>query len=86
MVQVMTKTKEGLTQTVSPSIMTKFQVAMQYFPGQLENSDSAVRRLVRWIDNTRGLLPALEQAGYRRSQHGFTKRQVEIVYEYLGEP
>ena len=66
--------------------LTKFQLALQYFPDQLDNSDSAVRRLIRWIDNTRGLLPALQAAGYRRTQHAFTQRQLALIYEYLGEP
>lgn len=65
---------------------TKFQIATQYFPGSIDNPDSAVRHLVRWIDRTRGLMPALRAAGYQRTQHHFTDRQTQLIYEYLGEP
>lgn len=65
---------------------TKFSLALQYFPDQIDNSDSAIRRLMRWINNTRGLPEALAAAGYSRFQHSFSRRQVEIIVEYLGEP
>lgn len=65
---------------------TKFQIAVQYFPDQIDNSKVAVRHLVRWINKTHGLLPALTATGYQRHQHHFTSRQVELLYEYLGEP
>lgn len=65
---------------------TKFQIAVQYFPEQIDNSKVAVRHLVRWINKTSGLMPALLSTGYQRHQHHFTSRQVALIYEYLGEP
>jgi len=65
---------------------TKFQIALQYFPDSIDNPKSAVRHLIRWIDNTRDLLSALLATGYVRTQHHFTSRQTELIFEYLGEP
>ena len=65
---------------------TKFQLAAQYFPESMDNAKVAVRRLIRWMDSCHGLIPALLKAGYHRNQKHFTMRQVEIVYDYLGEP
>ena len=67
--------------------MTKFQLAMLYFPDTpLEHSDSAVRHLMRWINQTRGLVEALEATGYRKYNQCFSSRQVRIIYDYIGEP
>ena len=33
-----------------------------------------------------GLLPALERVGYQRASRRLTRRQVMIIFEYLGEP
>ena len=68
-------------------MQTKFQLALQYFPDtDLAHSDSAVRRLKRWKRQSRGLMAALEAAGYHDRQKALSERQVAIVYEYLGEP
>lgn len=65
---------------------TKYQLAAQYFPDQIDNAKVAVRHLIRWIYNTHGLMPALENTGYIRTQHHFTDKQVQLIFEYLGEP
>lgn len=63
---------------------TKFQIAQLYFP-ELDDR-SARRKLARWMQQAHGLMPALRQTGYNPRQHGFTQKQLAIVYEYLGEP
>lgn len=47
---------------------------------------SAVNRLMYWIKVNKPLTEALEQLGYSRYQKVFTIKQVEKIFEYLGEP
>lgn len=42
--------------------------------------------LKNWINRNSNLLIALKNAGYNKYQKNFTPKQVEILYEYLGEP
>ena len=63
---------------------TKFQIALLYFP-ELEDR-AARKKLQRWMHQAKGLMEAMKQTGYDEHQHGFTQRQKELVFEYLGEP
>ena len=52
------------------------------------SEDSASRRLRRWIDGDRTLKEELQKIGYfdhQRSQY-FTKKEVALLFEYIGEP
>ena len=42
--------------------------------------------LNRNINHAHGLLPALLATGYRVNDRHFTRRQVQLIFEYLGEP
>ena len=68
----------------SPSSLTKSELAQLYFPGAPRSS--ALRLLHKYITTAHGLLPALEQVGYQRASRRLTRRQVMIIFEYLGEP
>ena len=68
----------------SPSSLTKSELAELYFPGSPRSS--ALRLLHKYITNAHGLLPALEQVGYTRASRRLTRRQVQLIFEYLGEP
>ena len=68
----------------SPSSLTKSELAQLYFPGAPRSS--ALRLLHKYITTAHGLLPALEQVGYQRTSRRLTRRQVQLIFEYLGEP
>ena len=47
---------------------------------------SALRLLNKYIHATDGLLDALHRTGYTRGSRHFTRYQVRLIFEYLGEP
>ena len=63
---------------------TKSELATMYFP--TGTTSNALRRLNRYINHAHGLLPALLATGYRVNDRHFTRRQVQLIFEYLGEP
>ena len=65
---------------------TKFQIALSYFPESIDNPDSAVHRLRRWINKNPKLCEELKKTGNWRNSKSFTSRQVALIYEFLGEP
>ena len=64
--------------------LTKSELATMYFP--IGSTSNALRRLNRYINHAHGLLPALLATGYRVNDRHFTRRQVQLIFEYLGEP
>ena len=64
-----------------PQSLTKSELAELYFPGAPRSS--ALRLLHKYITSAHGLLPAL---GYQRASRRLTRRQVQLIFEYLGEP
>ena len=68
----------------SPASLTKSELAQLYFPGAPRSS--ALRLLHKYITSAHGLLPALEKVGYQRTSRRLTRRQVQLIFEYLGEP
>ena len=75
---------EGGVRGGSPSSLTKSELAQLYFPGAPRSS--ALRLLHKYITSAHGLLPALERVGYQRASRRLTRRQVQLIFEYLGEP
>ena len=74
--------KENMEQSIQS--LTKSELAQLYFPGAPRSS--ALRLLHKYITSAHGLLPALERVGYQRASRRLTRRQVMIIFEYLGEP
>jgi hypothetical protein len=74
--------KENMEQSFQS--LTKSELAQLYFPGAPRSS--ALRLLHKYITSAHGLLPALERVGYQRASRRLTRRQVMIIFEYLGEP
>lgn len=64
----------------------KSTLAQAYFPDQACQIESSVHRLTRWIRNNRALSAALLATGYRPQQKHYTPQQVQLIFEYLGEP
>ena len=67
-----------------PQPYTKSELATMYFP--IGSTSNALRRLNRYIHHAHGLMPALLATGYRVNDRHFTRRQVQLIFEYLGEP
>ena len=63
---------------------TKGELATMYFP--IGSTSNALRRLNRYINNANGLLDELLATGYRTKDRHFTRRQVKLIFESLGEP
>lgn len=59
-------------------------MAMRYYPGR--GYKTAIRLMRKEIVLTRGLLEALQAAGYQEHQRLLTPRQVMIIEKFLGEP
>ena len=64
--------------------MSKGELAQLYAPKLKQGS--AVNRLMKWIAMQPELVDRLLQCGYEPRLRIFTVRQVELIYEYLGEP
>lgn len=62
----------------------KQTLASQYLPDL--SPRSAVNRLMQWIGYNRDLTDALLATGYNKLQKQFTREQVRLIYDYLGEP
>lgn len=62
----------------------KQELACMYFPNA--TPANAVRMLNRYLYRAHGLMSELEQVGFRIKDRHFTRRQVQLIYEYLGEP
>lgn len=79
-------TTEGMNPTgvITLRPYAKYELAQLYDPGA--SRPTALRMLHRYITAARGLLPALQQAGYRPTHRRFTRQQVAIIFSFLGEP
>ena len=62
----------------------KAELAQLYSPGA--SRASALRLLNKYRHATDGLLEALERTGYTRGSRHFTRYQVRLIFEFLGEP
>lgn len=71
-------------QNKRPHTCSKSELAMQYMP---HVSSSAARRTMRtWIDKNPKFKVALVEAGYSDSAVLLTPAQVQIHWDFLGEP
>ena len=62
----------------------KAELAQLYSPGA--SRTSAQRLLNKYIHQAEGLLPALQRTGYTRGSRHFTRYQVKLIFEAIGEP
>lgn len=63
---------------------SKLELAILYSPRL--TTDTAVRKLHRWINLIPALVEELRAVGYRPACRTLTPRQVEIIVRYLGAP
>ena len=73
-----------MEQEIAIRSYTKGELATMYFP--IGSTSNALRRLNRYIHNANGLMDELLATGYRTKDRHFTRRQVRLIFEYLGEP
>ncbi|EJW99237.1 hypothetical protein EVA_12655 [gut metagenome] len=66
------------------NISSKKEIARLYFPGL--DDHQACNGLRRWIKQCVELESKLIQTGYVPKQRSFTPRQLELIFEYLGDP
>ena len=59
-------------------------LAQVYYPDR--NDRSAIRLFREELVKTRGLKEALEQVGYKPYCKVFTRGQVKVIVQFLGEP
>ena len=71
-------------ETFKYRIYTKGELAMLYFP--THSKLNASRNLHRWIMNCKGLKEELLSYGYTTTRRFYSKREVEAIVRYLGEP
>lgn len=64
--------------------LSKSELALQYLPDLAPHS--AVNRFMAWVKFNKALFAALLATGYRTTQKQFTRQQVQLIYDYLGEP
>ena len=62
----------------------KAELAQLYSPGA--SRASALRLLNKYLHAADGLLDALERTGYTRGSRHFTRYQVRLIFEAIGEP
>ena len=62
----------------------KHELAWKYFPGSEKHN--ATRSLRRWMKNCTGLDEKLKEAGDTAGQKIYSRRQVQIIVDFLGEP
>ena len=62
----------------------KAELAQLYSPGA--SRASALRLLNKYVHQAEGLLPALQRTGYTRGSRHFTRYQVKLIFEAIGEP
>lgn len=65
---------------------SKKELAVAY--GQNMSMSGALNRLREWICGNPELMEALKRTGYdpQKKTHLFTRYQVALIFEYLGEP
>ena len=66
------------------SFFHKADLAVAYFP--TVSLRTAQRLFRRELQHNRGLWQALHDADYRPTQKRLTPRQVQLIFQYLGEP
>ncbi|MBQ8675880.1 MAG: DUF4248 domain-containing protein [Bacteroidaceae bacterium] len=64
--------------------MSKTDLALMYFP--TSTPATARRHLMSWIAKCQPLVDALRREHYNHKSHMFTKRQMQLIIDYLDDP
>lgn len=63
---------------------SKRAVARLYFPNS--KPESAEKHLMVWIKRCKPLADLLREHGYRNTNKIFTPKELEMIFDYLGDP
>jgi len=66
------------------TFISKTDLAVAYFP--FINQHAARNKMMQFINNDSELMSKLEAAGYTRLCRQFSPKQVEMIFEHLGNP
>jgi len=66
------------------TFISKTDLAVAYFP--YVNEHSARHKLMGIIDSDAKLMESLSQSGYIRTSRQFSPKQVDIIFDHLGNP
>ncbi len=64
---------------------SKSELAMLYFP-KASTPHSAVNMLMLWINRCQPLMESLSRYGYRKNDKMLSRRHVQLIFEFIGEP
>ena len=67
-----------------PRAYNKRDLAAMYFPDSAPRT--AVNLLTRWVKRCPDLIEGLRRTGYHNDAKSYSRRQVELIIRYLGEP
>lgn len=76
--------KEQTPEEFNAKYCSKKELAMKYFPGS--TPEAAARRLRRWIARIPELRKTLDQWNDCPASHFFSRKHVELITQYLGDP
>lgn len=62
----------------------KVELAVMYNP--LMRTESAMKKLNRWIRGNPDLMEGLEKANWHPQRHSYLPKEVELIVKYLGTP
>lgn len=69
---------------MQPKRYSKTELALMYFPDS--SPETARRHLMSWITSNPELMECLRREHYDRNSRIFTKRQVQLIFDYLDDP
>jgi len=69
---------------MKPTTYSMKELSVMYFPHS--SIRSAGVQLKRWFVYNRKLMAALQETGYVNGQKLLTPKQVQLIFEHLGEP
>ena len=69
---------------MTPHRISKTDLALMYFP--MSTPATARRHLMSWISKCQPLVDALRREHYSHNSHMFTKRQMQLIIDYLDDP
>lgn len=76
--------KEMTPEEFNAKFCSKKELSMKYFPGS--TPEAAARRLRRWIARIPELRRKLDEWNDTPAAHFYSRKHVELIARYLGEP
>lgn len=74
-----------MSRNISNRMYSKCELALLYFPDAPDKT-SARKHLMCWVKKCPDLWYELTRLGYQKHSQYLPPRQVDLIFEYLGEP